>query len=284
MDLPSLNALLRVNGLTKESAPENISDVLLRSGYSQDEIAEAQAILHGASPTPAIQVPGVYVEKMIAKTRIISHFDEEGSIFAGRIGVKQFWLGMLLAVGVYALMFILVEITALPLYSIISGISLLSPPDLATAPIRALLLFGIGVAMLVLPALFMLTISIGLQVRRCHDFSLSGATWFMAMAALVVGAYLLAHLTPLALLSVPLAVVLWIGFMSWPGTSGENFEGSQTPYASMWGALYGSHSESGCLQVFVKKFLLTLAYLELLGIVMDVSIHSLVPKFHLPNV
>lgn len=283
MDLPSLNALLRVNGLTKDSAPENITDVLLRSGYKEDEIPQALEVLKGAPPPPAVSIPGAYVGQIVEHTRLNLRGDS-GSIFAGRIGVKQFWLGIGLAFGIYGLAFIIVEASAVPIFTLTSGISLFSHPDLATAPVESLLLFGIGASMLVLPALFFLAIAVGLQVRRCHDYGLSGAAWFMAMAALVVGAYLLDRLTPLAALSVLAAFAVWAIFMSWPGTQGENFEGSQATYPSIWGALYGSYSETGCLNSFVRTFLLPLAYLQLFGIMLGVSIHSVLPRAHLPNI
>lgn len=283
MDLPSLNAILRVNGLTKDSAPENIRDVLLRSGYKEEEIPKALEVLQGAPPPPAITVPGVYVERLVEHTRVTIR-GEGGSIFSGRIGVGQFWLGLGLAVAIYGLAFVVIEGSAIPIFSLVSGMSLFSHPDLATAPVQSLLIFGIGAAMLILPALFFIAVAVGLQVRRCHDYGLSGAAWFMAMAALMVGAYLADRLTPLSGFSGPAAFILWIAFMSWPGTEGENFEGSPTPYPSIWGALYGSYSEEGCLNSFVRAYLLPLVYLQVFGIMLTVGIHSVLPKAHLPNI
>lgn len=282
MDLPSLNALLRVNGLTKDSAPENISDVLLRSGYKEEEIPEALEVLKGAPPPPVVSIPGAYVGQVLEHTRINIHNDNN-SIFAGRIGIKQFWFSMGLAVGIYVLAFIVFEASAIPIFTLVTGISLFSHPDLATIPIESLLLFGIGMSMLILPALFFLTVAVGLQIRRSHDYGLSGAAWFMAMAALIVGTYLLYHLTPLAALSIIIALVLWIIFMSWPGTQDENFEGSPGSYPSIWGALHGSYNESGCLNSFARTFLLPLAYLQIFGILLGLSIHSVLPRAHLPN-
>lgn len=284
MDLPSLNAILRVNGLTKDSAPENITDVLLRSGYTQDEVPDALNLLKGA-PSAMPSTPAAYVDAMIERTRVSSHAEiDDGSLFSGRIGPKQFWLSMLVAILVYGATFVITEASAIPIFSLVSGISLFSPNDLSTMPVNALLLFGIGMAMLILPALFLLAVSISLQIRRCHDFGLSVGAWFMAIAALVVGAYLGSRLTPLASLAVPAAVLLWILFMSWPSTKGENMQGSPVPYPSIWGALYGSYSETGCLNAFVKKFLLPLVYLQVFGIIVVVSIHSILPRAHLPNV
>lgn len=284
MDLPSLNALLRVNGLTKDSSPQNISDLLLRSGYTEEEIPEALAILNGAIPPPSITVPAAYVASTVARTHTVTYFEDQASIFTGRIGVRQFWLGMLLTVALYGVVFVIIEVSAVPLFSLISGISLFSPPDLATASVRNLLLFGVGVGMLILPALFFLAISMGLQVRRCHDFGLTGANWFMALAALAVGTYLLDRLTPLSAFSFIGALLLWLLFMSLPGTKGDNFHGLQSTYPSLWGALSGSYAETDCLSLFARRYLLPLVYLELLGIFLCVSIHSVLPRAHLPNV
>lgn len=281
MDLPSLNALLRVNGLTKDSSPENISDVLLRSGYVEGEIPEALAILKGAPPSAKTR-PAEYIEPAVAHARV-TQYQVVTSIFARRIGARQFWLGTIIAFALYALIFLIIEVSAVPIFSLISGISLFSPPDLATAPVRSVLLFGIGMAMLILPALFFLTVSVGLQVRRCHDYGLSAPAWFMTVAALTVGAYLLERLTPLASFSILGAFVLWIVLMSWPGSKEPNEYGSPLSHPSLWGALYGSCNESGCLNAFVRKFLMPLVYLEATGIVLSIFIHTIIPRAHIPR-
>lgn len=283
MDLPSLNALLRVNGLTKDSAPENISDVLLRSGYKKEEIPQAIEVLKGAPPPPAVSIPGAYVGEIVEHTRLNVH-NEGSSLFSGRIGVKQFWLSMGVTLLIYGLAFIIVDASAVPVFTLISGISLFSHPDLATAPVDSLLLFGIGASMLILPALFFLAVAIGLQVRRCHDYGLSGPAWLMAMLALIVGSYLLYRLTPLAMLSFFVVAVLWIIFMSWPGTQDENFQGSQTSYPTIWGAIHGNYDDSGTLNAFARTFLLPLVYLQILGIILGLSIHTIIPRAHLPNI
>lgn len=287
MDLPTLNALLRVNGLTTTSSPENIGDVLIRSGYTQDEVPQALAILKGAPAMPTTSVPAAYVEPIIKHTQSLRHIEGHASIMGGRLGIRQFWLGMVGALLLYGLAFIVIEVSAVPIFSLISGISLFAPPDLTTAPIRVLLLFGIGMAMLLLPALFFLIITTGLQVRRCHDYGLSGSAWFMAMLALSVGCYLLYRLTPLGALAAALALVLWLVFLSVPGTVDDNMHGSPDVYPSIWGTLRGCFDEEKAFTNFAKQFLLPLAYLEIGGIVFGVCIHTIVPHLHalkLPSV
>ncbi|HWU24590.1 MAG TPA: DUF805 domain-containing protein [Candidatus Paceibacterota bacterium] len=284
MDLPTLNALLRVNGLTIESAPENIGDVLVRSGYSQDEIPAALAILKGAPSIPTTSVPAAYVEPIIKHTQTTTHIEGHSSLFMGRVGIRQFWIGMLITLLLYGLAFIVIEVSAVPIFSIISGISLFAPPDLATASVSVLLLFGIGMAMLILPAIFFLIISTGLQVRRSHDYGLSGSAWFMATLALVVGGYLLYRLTPLAALAAALSLIIWLVLVSLPGTSDDNMHGSPVEYPSVWGTLRGCFDERGAFVGFAKQFLLPLAYLEISGIVLGLCIHTLLPHIHLPSI
>lgn len=284
MDLPTLNALLRVNGLTIESAPENIGDVLLRSGYTQDEVPQAIAILKGAPAIATMSVPAAYVEPIIKHTQTTTHIEGHSSLFVGRLGIRQFWIGMLLTILLYGLAFIVIEVSAVPIFSIISGISLFAPPDLATASVSVLLLFGIGMAMLILPAIFFLIVSIGLQVRRSHDFGLSGSAWFMAILALLVGGYLLYRLTPLAALAAGLSFIIWLIFVSLPGTADDNLHGSPVEYPSVWGTLRGCFDEHGAFVGFVKQFLLPLAYLEISGIVLGLCIHSIAPHFHVPDI
>lgn len=283
MDLPTLNALLRVNGLTIQSSPDTISDALLRSGYSQDEIPQAMAILQGAPPVPTTSVPAAYVEPIIKHTQTVTHIEGHASIFAGRLGIRQFWIATAVAFLLYGLAFIVIEVSTVPIFSIVSGISLFSPPDLATASLRVLLLFGIGMAMLLLPAFFFLVVAAGLQVRRCHDYGLSGSAWFMAMFALSVGGYLLYRLTPIAALASLFAIAVWFVLMSLPGTTEDNVHGSPVQYPSVWGTLRGCFDENGSFVSFVKQFLMPLAYLELLGIVCGVGVHTVVPHLHLPD-
>lgn len=283
MDLPTLNALMRVNGLTKESAPENITDVLLRSGYHEGEVPQAIAVLKGEPPPPSMGIPAAYVAPIISHTSTLTRIAGGSSIFAGRINVRQFWLGTALAVLIYGLMFIFIEVSAVPIFSIISGISLFAPPDLATAPVRVLLLFGIGVSMLLLPAIFFLVISVGLQVRRCHDFGISGSAWFMLVLALSVSGYLLGKLTPLAILAAVLAALIWLVLLSWPGAKGENLHGDPATYPSIWGALCGCLDESDNMNRFAKRFLLPLVYLQVSGIVLGFCINTILPRVHMPS-
>lgn len=283
MDLPTLNALLRVNGLTAQSSPDNISDALLRSGYTQDEIPGAMAILQGAPPLPTTSVPAAYVESIITHTQTVTHIEGHASMFAGRLGIRQFWTATGLALLLYGLAFILIEVSAVPIFSIISGISLFAPPDLSTASLQTLLLFGIGMAMLLLPAIFFLIIAAGLQVRRCHDYGLSGSAWFMVMLALCMGTYFLYRLTPLAALASILAVIVWLALMSLPGSREDNVHGSSVTYPSVWGTLRGCFDEEGAFAGFTKRFLLPLAYLEVLGIVFGLGIHTVLPHVHAPD-
>jgi uncharacterized membrane protein YhaH (DUF805 family) len=284
MDLPTLNAILRVNGLTSQSSPENITDVLIRSGYTSDEVPQALAILKGApSPTHAT-ITAAYSEQIIEHTRTSPHLEGHVSLFQGRVGVRQFWFGTLLALLLYGLAFILIEVSAIPIFSLISGISLFAPPDLATAPIRVLLLFGIGMSMLILPALFFLIVSAGLQVRRCHDYGLSGSAWFMAVLAFLVGGYLLYKLTPLAAGAYGLSIILWLTLMSWPGSEDENLHGPKDVYPSVWGVLRGCFDETDSFFGFAKRYILPLAYLEISGIVLGLCVHTIVPRLHLPDI
>lgn len=283
MDLPTLNSLLRVNGLTPQSAPANITDVLIRSGYKHDEIAQAMAILQGAPPVTSTSVPAAYVESIIERTRTISHLEGDTSIFRGRLSMLQFWFSIVVALVLYGLSFVLVEVTAIPAFSLISGISLFTPPDFATVPMAVVALFGIGMAMLVLPAIFFLIVFVGLQVRRCHDYGLSGPAWFMALFALSVSGYLLYDLTALASLAPVVAFILWLALMSWPRTKGDNQYGGTEAYPSVWAALRGSFDESGNLPSFLKRYLLPLLYFEVAGIILCFCIHTLAPRVHVPS-
>lgn len=258
MDLPTLNAIIKVNGLTSQSAPENITDVLLRSGYSKDEIPKAIAILHGDAPPPAAFVPGVYVAPILEHTKTVTYIPGRSSIFAGRIGVRQFWTAGALAVGIYGIVFILIEVSAVPLFSILSGISLFAPPDLSTAPLRTLLLFGIGIGMLLLPFVFFLIVMLGLQVRRCHDYGLSASGALMAVLALIVSGYVLGKLTPLASLAAVLAIILWCIFASVPGAREDNDQGPPTVYSSVWAALRGGYDEEDNMNRFARTFIMPL--------------------------
>lgn len=284
MDLPTLNAIIRVNGLTTQSSPENITDVLLRSGYTKEEVPEALSVLAGAPPPQSSSVAAAYVEPILQHTKRVTRIAGEASLFTGRIGVRQFWLSSLLALLTYGLAFLIVEVSTVPLFSLVSGISLFSPPDLAIAPVRTLLLFGIGVSMLVLPAIFFLVISVGLQVRRCHDYGISGVVWFTALLALVVSAYLLDRLTPLALVAVALALLIWLALLSWPGADEDNEHGSPVTYPSLWAALRGSFDEADNLNRFARRFLLPLAYLQVSGLILGFCIHTLIPRAHPPSV
>lgn len=162
-------------------------------------------------------------------------------MFSGRIGIKQYWLSLLLlillAIGVIFLTGVLV---ALGVFGAFAAFS--ENIGLAIAGIIALSLIGFIVSLLVaLP-------SWGLAVRRYHDVGLS--VW--VFVGLMVAGWIISIIFPVTtgegqaiefnvanmLINLPLSIVS-LAILLWPGTKGENKFGAQTRYDSLWKAIKG---------------------------------------------
>lgn len=161
-------------------------------------------------------------------------------MFKGRIGVGQYWLGLLLlllltavAAGILAALYYLL---LLPLFLEATG-----------AGLGTTILLGIG-GMLIpaIPVLIMLPYGIGLHIRRFHDMGLTG--WMYLVLAVI--SYLVTRFFPIldpvtsefssgGLVVSLVLLIAGIVIMSWPGTKGPNKYGEPFRYASLRSAVRG---------------------------------------------
>ncbi|MEA2701674.1 MAG: hypothetical protein QOE22_383 [Candidatus Parcubacteria bacterium] len=161
-------------------------------------------------------------------------------MFKGRIGVGQYWLGLILllvlgivAAGVLAGLY---YVLFLPIFLESTGAGLGTTLALSLA----------GVFIPVIPLLIMLPYGIGLQIRRFHDMGLTG--WVYLVLAIV--SYGIGHLFPaidpvtmqVAASGAIVSLLLFVAnivIMSWPGTKGPNKYGEPFRYRSLWAAIRG---------------------------------------------
>ena len=284
MDLPSLNALLRVNGLSSQSDPEAIRTVLLRSSYSPAEIDEAFALFKGA-PLPTTTVPtaafGAYTATTVEHTQRVALEDVPENIFMGRIGVLQFWLATLVLFVCSAILFLIVEVTALPLFAIVTGLSPFALPDLIMLPLHTLILLVIGAVMAVAPIAAFFILFAGLQMRRYHDFGLSVKVWAAVIIAEIVVRYVLTAASRASTLVSLGLVLITIVLLSWPGTPHENEWGDSSRFPSLLGALLGSYRKKGMLKRGYRRVILPIMYVEAVGILFAFAISSVLPRIPL---
>lgn len=285
MDRPSLNALLHINGLSPESSPEEIKKALLESGYAEKEIPIAIGVLHG-EPVPdtghAANL-GEYVAPVIDRTAGAENPELHSSVFVGRISAKQFWLAGLLSAFIFVLLFFLIEITALPLFSIFSGVSFLSLPDLALAPLSTVLLVGVGITMFAIPFVLYSILIIGLQIRRYHDLGLSASAWISILLVIVVLMYVTHENKGYLLISCIVGLLVAICILSWKGSHEPNEFGPPIPYDSVSAALIGSPAEDGNGRVIWKRFIVPILVVEAIGLVTGFVVHMLLPRVPLPK-
>jgi len=284
MDLPSLNALLRVNGLSSQSSPEAIRTVLLRSSYSPAEVEEAFALFKG-EPLPTTALPsaalGAYTATTVEYTQHAALEDVSFSIFAGRIGVLQFWLATLLLFACSILLFLLVEVTALPLFAIVTGLSPFALPDLVMLPLHTLVLLVIGAVMAVAPIGAFFILFAGLQMRRYHDFGLSVKVWAAVIVAEIVVRYVLTAASRASTLVSLGLILITIVLLSWPGTAQENEWGAPFRFSSLLGALLGSEHKEGMLKRGYRRVILPVVYVEAVGILFAFAVSSILPRIPL---
>jgi uncharacterized membrane protein YhaH (DUF805 family) len=287
MDLPSLNALLRVNGLSAESTPEQISAILRDAGYRDAEIKDALAVLHGAAPPSSADPhpqPTAYITAILERTSVTGTYREDATMFGSRIGPRQFWIASAMALALFCLFFLAVEVIILPLFTIASGISFLSLPDLTLAPVTTVVLVGVGVMLFVLPFISFAVLAAGLQVRRFHDLGFSATAWLGVVVAIAVLALVSLHYPVLHGFGPLIVALIYAAVLSIPGSSEENMYGGPIAYQSVWASLLGSTREESCTRELAREFLLPVVYVQILGLVAAFGIHTLLPRVSMPQV
>ncbi len=271
MDLPTLNAILRVNGHSSKSAPEDIRGVLLKCGYLETEVVSALAILHG-EPDPSARVrpaPGIYVKPILEHTRTVPHAVGVAPLLGARIGVTRFWLATACVAAVAIVSFLLAEVVFLPFSMIATGISIMRPPYLAAASVRDFVILGIQALILAGPVLFFLPSLVGLQVRRLHDFGISGRDWLALAGTGIVLSYIFMQ-TPYALFLPFLLAAVFIGLFSWPGARDENGYGNPGSYPSLFAAIRGREDTAGNLKWFCLYLIVPLLIVEILCVILSI--------------
>lgn len=287
MERSSLMMLLKVNGLSADSPKEDILNALKASGYTESEYEGALALLFDTGQplqvTSSHVVRGAYLSSVLERTKSPMIAAPILLPFSGRIGVAQFWSATGLLTLIYALLFAIIQVTATPLFSIAGGVSFRSVPDLAVAPMETLLLLAVGAALIVMPLIFFAVLGIGLQVRRFHDYGLSGVVWFgISIAEIVL--LVVAYGNPLYFLTaVALLALLNIGLLSWPSAEEENVYGEPVDYVSPCAGLLGSTYEEGNLQKLITRFILPVIYIEVLGVLFAYGVHRILPQVSLPS-
>jgi uncharacterized membrane protein YhaH (DUF805 family) len=286
MDLPSLNTLLKVNGLSTQSSPQQITAALKASGYSDADTQVAFALLQGKSvPTTDVRqaAAATYMSEVLKRTGVSENQARESSMFGTRIGVKQFWIASALSFAVFSIFFLLLEVTVLPLFTILSGVSFLALPDLALAPIRTVLLVGIGSALLIVPFVFFFILVLGLHLRRFHDLGLSGTVWCSAVLAAFVIGLIAAHHPMIAEYGFVLSVLLYVGILSIPGSPDENMYGETLTYGSVWGSMIGSVGGSSNAHRLAIRFILPVLLIQAFGLLLAFGIHMILPRITIPD-
>jgi uncharacterized membrane protein YhaH (DUF805 family) len=283
MDLPSLNAFLRVNGLSAQSTPEQITAALRGAGYGDGEMQEALSIIHGEAPTHSHAAPQEYLKPILELTSTPGYVGQESSLYGGRINVREFWIALIAACVLFTIFFLILEVTVVPLFTLASGVSFLALPDLALAPLRVVLLVGIGAALFVIPFISFLVLACGLHIRRFHDFGLSGATWFCGSLAGGVVLFVSSRYPQFTLLGVASIALIYAIIMSLPGSHEENQYGLPIPHVSIWGSMMGSH-EACTASRLLQRFVLPVIYVQGFGLILAFSVHSIFPRVQLPHI
>lgn len=204
------------------------------------------------------------------------------TMFSGRIGVLQFWLASLILIACSIVLLLLVEIIALPLFSIITGLSPFALPDLVMAPLHTLVLLCIGIVMASAPIAAFFVLFAGLQIRRYHDFGLSVKVWAVIILAEVVVRYVVAATSRIGALISLVLVVVTIVLLSWPGNKEENEWGSPFRCASLLAAIVGSPEKERIIVRGYRRVILPVVYVEAIGLLLAFTVSSILPRFSLP--
>jgi uncharacterized membrane protein YhaH (DUF805 family) len=199
-------------------------------------------------------------------------------MFWSRIGVEQFWLATFVTLMSFLVLVIILEVTTIPLFSIITGISLFSLPDLALAPMRTVLLVGIGFALTIIPFVFLLIFLCGLHLRRFHDLGLSLSVWVSVVLAGTVSIIILAQDPVMSLICSIMVFSTYFAMLSWPGDKEENLYGVPVRYTYITGALLGTNEEGRHTKRLLMYFVLPVFYLQVFGLVLAYGVHTVFPR------
>jgi len=164
-------------------------------------------------------------------------------MFTGRIGIKQYWLGVLLLLGLA----LLSTLVIVGLYYFVLFPMLVSSGNMGMGG-GLLLMFG-GMFLAYIPFLVTLPFSIGLQVRRFHDMGITG--WMVLVlfvVSFIISMFAPATMSPSGQSLAPigmgislLTLIAYIVIFSWPGTKGPNTYGDVTYYPSIMAAIRGKN-------------------------------------------
>lgn len=286
MDLSSLNAILRVNGLTAQSTPEQITSVLEGSGYTGHDVSAALAMLKGEASagvtvTPSsTEVTSILINTVVQRTSTITSNQPDVSLVVGRIGVFQFSIATAVSLLVFCIVFVVLEVTAMPLFTLASGVSLLSLPDLSLAPLQTVFLVGLAVALISVPWIFFFVLVFGLHLRRFHDAGLSGMAWFGVTVAAIVLSVLIIRIVGSVPIGALVVFLLYTAFLCWPGSAEENMYGPPITYPTVWGSIIGSLSPTGNAEKLAKRFIVPVIGIEVAIIILGLCIHIVLPHAH----
>ena len=171
-------------------------------------------------------------------------------MFSGRIGIKQYWISVLLLIFIFIGVMLLAGL--LVGFGVAGIISMLGagPGTIIMGMLIAVLIATTIGALFVIP-------SWGLAVRRYHDVGLS--IWvFLGMLIVSFVLSLMFPITPHEigagqaapefslinfLINLPVFIVN-LAILVWPGTKGDNKFGPQTKYSSIWNSIKGKKPES----------------------------------------
>lgn len=233
---------------------EQIGQALAAQGWSIADINEALiaagAVAAPAAPVPApVTPPAAPVQGAAPIAAPVAQMPHaappaaaatppRSGMFSGRIGVGQYWLS--------ALMLLLGTIAA-SLAVVVGSMFLI-------APLLRVSFFGSLIPLVGMLAVFAVALvcSIGLQVRRFHDFGVTGwAVLWLWILNLCVGVFMSVtpgfyvrsgtQRTPTPLGSA-VSLVVFIAIviiLSIPGTKGQNAYGAPTRYRSLISAIRG---------------------------------------------
>ena len=168
------------------------------------------------------------------------------SLFKGRIGIRQYWLG--------ALLLLLISIPVILVGAVIAVLSFVGAAMVAgdNPVLSGFIGGGIGFGIYVILLIAVMVPTYGLVVRRYHDVGLSG--W--VLVGLTVASWVLSFFFPIFtvetdlnsfslvnfLIALPLSLFS-LGVLLWPGTKGMNKYGEQTTYTSIWKAIWAKQPE-----------------------------------------
>lgn len=173
-------------------------------------------------------------------------------MFKGRIGVGRYWHAIVILVLLNLLATIVLGVLA---FFGFGALVQSSSPENGLGMI--LLAAMVAPFIAVIPSLVMLPFALGLQVRRFHDYGITG--W--AVPGLMVLGIILGVLfpiydpamlvsggefpsfSPIGSAVSSLLFILGIVLLCIPGTKGENTYGPKVRYRSVWSAILGKNPE-----------------------------------------